>query len=208
MKGSTYYYFEPAGENNAFPEDSSGIHKIYPDLDYPSTENPRFGEPEELTDDAFLKYFEYEYAIQNLDPGIKYHIDIKSLRYKFNGLLYENSIIGSPDTIYTKQSTSNDEQEDIIIPGNFLLEQNRPNPFNAATEINFTLPRASIIKLEIFNILGQRVIELGNGFYEAGKHSELWNGTDSNGKLVSSGVYFYQLSVDDYKETKKMLLLK
>jgi len=56
--------------------------------------------------------------------------------------------------------------------------------------------------------LGQKVSELANGFYEAGTYSEFWDGTDSNGKNVSTGVYFYQISAGDYNETKKMLLLK
>lgn len=203
-----YYYFEPAGENNYDLTDPSGIHKLYPASTYPSTENPRFCEPEELTDGGFLKYFDYEYIIQNLDPGVKYHIDIKSLSYLFNGSFYENSIIGSPDTVFTRQSTAIDEQEDVIVPIAFSLEQNRPNPFNPTTVISFTLPRASIISFEIYNILGQRVIELGNGFYEAGKHSLWWNGKTSNGKSVSSGVYFYKLSDGEHSVSKKMLLLK
>ncbi len=206
--GSGYLYFEPAGENNALDNDLSGIHKLYPGSPYPSIENPRFAAPEELTDDGFLKYFDYEYLIQNLDPGVKYHIEIKNLRYLFNGTLYENPIIGSPDTVVTRQSTEIGDPDNGTLPESYSLDQNRPNPFNPTTSINFTLPRASNVKLEIYNILGQKVLELANGFYEAGTYSEFWDGNDSNGKNVSTGVYFYQLSVDDFQETKKMLLLK
>ena len=206
--GDHYYYFEPAGENNYDLTDPLGIHKLFATATYPSTENPRFGEPDELTDDGFLKFFEYEYVIQNLDPGGQYHINVQIMRYRYTGALSEDTLVGGTGTVFTKQPTGNDEPEELILPGEFSLEQNRPNPFNPITEISFSLPRAATIRLEIYNILGQKVIELGNGFYEAGKHSKIWNGTDSNGKTVSTGVYFYQLSVGELSETKKMLLLK
>jgi len=161
-----------------------------------------------LTNDGFLKYFDYEYIIQNLDPGVKYYIDIRSLSYLFNGSFYENSIIGSPDTVITRQPTDVDDPEDLILPGKFSLKQNWPNPFNPSTEISFTLPRAANIKLKIYNILGQSVIDLVDGFYEAGTHSKSWNGKDSKGKFVSTGIYFYRLNVGQYTETRKMVLLK
>ncbi len=202
----TYYYFEPIGENNATDNDPAGIHKLYSESPYPSTENPRYGTPEDLTDDEFLKYFEYEYVIQNLDPGVKYHIDVIALYY--GGIINEIPLSDNPETVVTNQPTDIGDPENGTLPGSFSLDQNWPNPFNPSTSIKFTLPRASNIKLEIFNILGQRVIELGNGFYEAGTYSEFWDGTDSNGKNVSTGVYFYQLSAGDYNETRKMLLLK
>jgi hypothetical protein len=90
-----------------------------------------------------------------------------------------------------------------IIPDKFLVIQNYPNPFNPSTIIQYTLPRTSHVKLEIYDILGRRVDELVNGEQEAGRHTAVWNGKDN-----SSGIYFYRLRSGNYVETKTMLLLK
>jgi PKD repeat protein len=88
-------------------------------------------------------------------------------------------------------------------PDQFTLEQNRPNPFNPVTEIAFSLPKASQVKLEIFNIMGQRVAMLGDGYYEAGCYSVTWDASEQ-----ASGIYFYRISTDNFIESKKMILLK
>ena len=76
------------------------------------------------------------------------------------------------------------------------------------TKISFGLPVGSDVKLEVFNILGQKVITLKNGHMPAGRYSVIWNGTSKQGKSVSSGVYFYRLETDGFTESKKMMLLK
>jgi len=84
-----------------------------------------------------------------------------------------------------------------------------PNPFNSATEIRYTLPGRSYIRLEIFNVLGQRVATLVNGFQEGGREVVVWSGVDQGGNRVPSGIYFYRLAVDGHiGPVKKMLLLK
>ncbi len=94
------------------------------------------------------------------------------------------------------------------IPASFALHQNYPNPFNPTTEISFSLPEASTVKLDIFNLLGQHVITLVDNAREAGTHSVVWNGTDSFGRHVSSGVYFYRFQAGDFVKAKKMMMLK
>lgn len=99
---------------------------------------------------------------------------------------------------------------DIIgeLPTSFNLQQNYPNPFNANTAISFELPVSSAIKLSIYNVLGQNVNVLEDGYFEAGNHTVIWNGLDGDGNPVSSGVYFYRLQAKDFNDTKKMLLVK
>ncbi len=99
---------------------------------------------------------------------------------------------------------------DIIgeLPTSFSLQQNYPNPFNANTAISFELPVSSAIKLSIYNVMGQNVNVLEDGYFEAGNHTVIWNGLDSDGNPVSSGVYFYRLQAKDFNDTKKMLLVK
>ncbi|UCD64099.1 MAG: T9SS type A sorting domain-containing protein [Candidatus Zixiibacteriota bacterium] len=89
------------------------------------------------------------------------------------------------------------------LPGEFSLGQNYPNPFNPATDIQFTLPHATHVKLEVFNIMGQRVSTLVDRQMGAGTHSVTFDG----GQLAS-GTYLYRLQAGDKVETKKMSLVK
>jgi hypothetical protein len=91
-----------------------------------------------------------------------------------------------------------------LLPTRFALVQNYPNPFNPATTVQFDLPKASNVKLEVFNVLGQRVTTLVNGEVPAGYHKIPWNAGDQ-----ASGLYFYRLTADgNVIDTKKMMLLK
>jgi hypothetical protein len=89
------------------------------------------------------------------------------------------------------------------IPESYSLNQNYPNPFNPVTEISFSLPAASHVKLEIFNTVGQKVATLIDGQLEAGEHTIQWDGRD-----VASGIYFYRVTAGEYSEARRMLLLK
>jgi len=95
-----------------------------------------------------------------------------------------------------------------IIPLEFHLSQNRPNPFNPTTSIEFALPEATNVKLTIFNILGQKVITLIDDYRNAGYHNVSWDGCDDQRQPVASGIYFYRLSAGKYADQKKMLLIK
>jgi len=90
-----------------------------------------------------------------------------------------------------------------LVPHEFSLHQNYPNPFNPTTEIAFALPEAAHVTLEIYNVLGQRVATLVDGFREAGTYTVNW---DASSK--TSGIYLYRLQAGESVETKKMLLLK
>ncbi|GAF80334.1 unnamed protein product, partial [marine sediment metagenome] len=94
------------------------------------------------------------------------------------------------------------------IPGEFLLYQNYPNPFNSNTTIEYDLKKSTRVEIKIFDILGKEVITLVNNIESPGRKSIIWNGTDQNGNLVSTGVYFYNLVIDEATFTKKMLLIK
>ncbi len=96
------------------------------------------------------------------------------------------------------------------IPENFELEQNFPNPFNPETVISFSLPEASQVNMDIYNMLGQHVAKLVNSEMAAGKHNVTWNATNrfSNNIRITSGTYIYKLKAGNFSEVKKMLLLK
>ncbi len=102
----------------------------------------------------------------------------------------------------------NPSPKDANLPHEYALHQNYPNPFNPTTEISFSLPSAGDVTLQVYNLLGQQVRSLADGFYEAGNHGVTWDGTNQAGQPVSSGVYFYRLQAGSFEATKKMMMLK
>ncbi len=94
------------------------------------------------------------------------------------------------------------------LPTSFAVSQNYPNPFNASTVIRYSLPVDSRVKIEIFNILGQKVRTLVDEVQTAGYKSIEWNGTNASNQTVASGVYFYKIQADKRTEIKQMTLLK
>jgi predicted outer membrane repeat protein len=104
--------------------------------------------------------------------------------------------------------TTDIEIDDDNLPQHYTLMQNYPNPFNPKTIIGFSLPRTSDVSLEVFNLLGQRVIELIDQSMSPGYHTVVWNGKNDQGRMVSSGVYYYRLRAGEFTESRKMLLLK
>jgi hypothetical protein len=94
------------------------------------------------------------------------------------------------------------------LPSLFELAQNRPNPFNPTTTIDFYIESQSDVRLEVFNVLGQLVKTLVDRSMAPGQYSVVWDGTDTNGARMASGVYLYRLKSGDASLTKKMGLLK
>ena len=94
------------------------------------------------------------------------------------------------------------------IPAEYSLSQNYPNPFNPTTKIDFTLPRSDDVNITIYNLVGQQIKVLVNSNLEYGYHTVTWNGLDQLGRPVASGVYFSELRTRNFRQTKKMLLLK
>ena len=115
------------------------------------------------------------------------------------------------------------QTEMCLIPEQFSMNPLYPNPFNRSVSIRYDIPLDSKIKLNVFNINGKHINTLFNGRTHAGTHSMSWNGLDKNGNIVSSGTYIVLLQAnnfiynqqenvnyiwDDYKETKKVILVK
>lgn len=93
-------------------------------------------------------------------------------------------------------------------PTSFSISQNYPNPFNPATEFKFDLPRDCHVKIEVFNILGQKVKTLADEEMRAGSYVVDWDGRDHRGVELSSGIYFYRMRAGDFSDVRKMILLK
>jgi flagellar hook assembly protein FlgD len=95
-----------------------------------------------------------------------------------------------------------------FVPGTFSLYQNYPNPFNPVTQITYDIPEDSYIALRIYDLSGAYITSLMDEISQKGKYTVKWDGTDANGKDVSSGVYFYRFDSNLISMTKKMLLIR
>ena len=102
-----------------------------------------------------------------------------------------------------------DDQSDPVLPVNYELDQNYPNPFNMATTISFSLATSGTVRLDVYNLLGQKIAVLAEGEYDAGTVSINWDGKDQSGKDLASGAYFYRLTVDGNQvDSRKLMILK
>jgi len=140
-------------------------------------------------------------------------VDINGKRFMAKGKNRIIEIDGKVEVVSILASDKNSQSipfksSSVIVPREYSLDQNYPNPFNPSTEIKFALPQASNVSLEIFNILGRRVTTLINDRLDAGYHSVTWDGINSKGQDVATGVYLYRLKAGDFVKSKKMLLLK
>jgi subtilisin-like proprotein convertase family protein len=94
------------------------------------------------------------------------------------------------------------------LPKVYALEQNRPNPFNPRTTIEFALPQAGRTRIRIYDVAGRVVATLRDESLTAGRHTVEWSGTDSSGHGVSTGVYYYEIVSRNFRDTKRMTLVK
>jgi hypothetical protein len=100
-------------------------------------------------------------------------------------------------------------EKETPVPLTFYLLQNYPNPFNPETEISFSLPHAGKVRLIIYNNLGQALRTLLNGNFTAGLHRVKWDGTNSEGMAMPSGIYFYRLTTSSGQTlSRKMILMR
>lgn len=145
--------------------------------------NPGVGQDQ---DNVALRSYWYHGDVWNLDAGGEYML---------------RCIVTTPVGI-------REMDENGSRPARYELLGNFPNPFNPTTEIKYLAPQAGQVKLEIFNIAGQRIKILVDESVEAGLKTITWDGTNDRGSAVTSGVYFYRLTAGAQSETRKMILLK
>jgi hypothetical protein len=125
----------------------------------------------------------------------------------------DNIVITDNDVNYPNQQIAVHLQnvattDPFVTPVVTKLDGNYPNPFNPTTSIRFSTKEAGKVTLMIYNSKGQVVRTLVNEDKKSGNHAAIWNGTDDNGKPVSSGLYLYKMQTGKYTQTKKMMLMK
>jgi hypothetical protein len=109
--------------------------------------------------------------------------------------LWEAEILGSeqPSDVGTDTGNLND----------FILDQNYPNPFNPKTNISFSLPEDSKVRIGVYNLIGEHIVELANSYFASGSHTISF---DADG--FTTGIYLYRMETGNFTSTKKMILLK
>jgi hypothetical protein len=139
------------------------------------------------------------------------------------GSLGEMSISGDW-TVYATDGVDTTNSEDVyhltldasgvlsidgqMLPQNFVLHQNYPNPFNPSTQIKYDLSRDVLVKISIYDLMGRSIKSLVNTNQPAGYRSVLWDATNNYGEAVPAGMYIYVIQAGEFRETKKMVLLK
>ena len=142
------------------------------------------------------------FTATNLEKWTTYYWRVRGISHVGQGYWSETWSFETGDIVSV-------EQIDNTIPDEFVLRQNYPNPFNPVTMIQFAIPEGATVRLEIYNMLGQRVATLIDGeHHPAGHYEAIWDARDVSGNEVSSGMYMYRISAGDYVNVKKMLLMK
>jgi hypothetical protein len=131
--------------------------------------------------------------------------------------------IGEYSGIVTIYSNDSDEEEvtvqlsgtavtlavdEIIIPKKFAVHQNHPNPFNPVTSIQYELPKDSFVNIRVYDLKGRLVNKLVSKEQTAGYKAIKWAGVDNKGRPVSAGIYLYEIQAGDFRQVRKMVLLK
>jgi hypothetical protein len=142
--------------------------------------------------------------LNSLEYPVKVRVDNMSIRLQdetgkgLNERIKAGEEVTISNSLISKLIVSAD-----VIPVNYALEQNYPNPFNPVTTINYSLPKDGLVKLVIYNAIGEEVATLVNEQKEAGRYELQFN---SSG--LASGIYLYRIKAGEFIQTKKMILLK
>jgi subtilisin family serine protease len=128
----------------------------------------------------------FRFVSDDANSGPGWFIDDISIRK------YENAVAEQADTL----------------PTEFALFDNFPNPFNNSTMLRYALPNDADVQLSIYNTIGQKVVTLVDETKSAGVHAITWNGQNSDGQLVPSGLYFYRFQADAFSDVRKLMMIK
>ncbi len=215
MYPESLLFFEPQDFNSSELGLSGGIRKIYPDQPYPSSINPDSARPDELTEDGYLKYFEYEYTVENLLPQVPYSINVTAFDFGSPesglGALETSVTLGAKEAYpLASASTVAEGNTDILVyPNPYRLDADyrglgfegridQDRPSDRTREIHFAnLPPKCTIR--IFTVDGDLVREIDHDVPASDPLSphESWDLITRNTQLVVSGLYYWTVETEN-----------
>lgn len=158
--------------------------------------------PYSLIADSLVELYTYDYTVVN---GDTFYYVVTALYSSPDGESpFSNEVMGTPEGglgIEIMDPKAN-------LPGTYSLYQNFPNPFYRETTIRFNLPHSGFVELRVYNLNGRLKQTLVNEERPAGQHSVLWDGKDSEGHFLPSGIYFYRMDTETFTQFRKLILLK
>ena len=144
---------------------------------------------------------ENSFTDNNLEPEIEYY-------YRVSAVCCDGDYTSSYSDVVSLMLTVMDVDPIASIPEAYSLQQNYPNPFNPTTQIRYGLKENTYVSINIYNLMGKHIKSFVNMVQEAGYQTIHWNATDASGQPVPAGMYIYSITADDFRSTKKMMLLK
>jgi hypothetical protein len=168
---------------------------VSPDEDFQYFELLRSGGS---ADDIEVELIETIYEDYNIEAGVEYS-------YKLAAYDYNGNFSGYSEPVLISMLSAEDNG---LVPIEYALNQNYPNPFNPTTKINYELPNNTFVIIDIYDVMGHRIKSLINSNQEAGYKSVQWDATNNLGKQVPAGMYIYTIQAGDFRQTRKMVLLK
>jgi hypothetical protein len=143
---------------------------------------------------------DFDSGLEELTLSAPGYVGVVTLRC----MVTDDSSTSAVDSFYVKISLPTAIEDVVgIIPLEYNLDQNYPNPFNPLTHIQFGMKKAGDVKIEVYNVLGQKVMTLYDGYKDAGYHIVKFNASG-----FSSGLYFYRMETKEFTSIKKMILMK
>ena len=165
-------------------------------------------------DEDFNYHNVYRNDLDSVDPAMvfttsdSFYVDLEMAAGSWEYWITSVDSAGNESDASEPVSVVLASEQEAAIPTVYALEQNYPNPFNPSTQIRYALPEDAMVTISIYDMMGRKVRTLVSQSMSPGYHTTLWNATNDNGLPVSAGMYIYTIQAGDFRQTKKMLLLK
>lgn len=144
----------------------------------------------------------YSFLDQDVEPGETYYYQISDVSLSGQTTVY------GPVSATAGVTDVNNHATHQQTPDDYQLGDAYPNPFNGNTLIQFKITKPGMVKIEVYNLMGQKIRTLLSERKEAGDYTAHWNGKNESGKTVGSGIYLYKMTIDNFKSSKRIVYLK
>ena len=153
---------------------------------------------------------QYMYWLENdgANNWIEQHSINDMVRYTFNTPSHGEVFGDILESWLVHHGINVSVEDEVNIANDFTLFPNYPNPFNPSTTIEFSIPNDGFVSITVYDLMGRKVKTLFSGIKTAGRQSVTWHGQNELGLSVSAGMYFYKFESRDFREIRKMVLLK